>query len=63
MKKLTEEEIAKKLKDMSFNQLDGIYEACETAASEYNSKSIPLGYLKLCIDTTKKGFSKGFKKK
>lgn len=63
MKKLTEEEVAKQLKDMFFNQLDGIYEACENAASEYNSKSIPLAYLKLCIDASKKGFNKGFKKK
>ena len=60
---MTEEEMGKELKDMFFNQLDGIYNACEEGAKEFNSKSIPLAYLKLCIDTTKKGFDKGFKKK
>ena len=54
---------AKALQDLFFTQLDKIYETCETGAAQFGAKSVPLSYLKLCIDETKKGFEAGFKKK
>ena len=49
------------LKNLFFSQLDAIYEVCENSAKQFESKSIPLSLLKLCIDKTKKGFNKGLK--
>lgn len=54
---------AEKLKKLFFTQLDQIYTTCETGAKEFNANHIPLSYLKICIDMTKKGFDKGFKAK
>lgn len=44
---------------MYFNNLDNIYNACETTAKNYNSQSIPLNFLKQTIKIVKDGILKG----
>jgi len=56
-----EEKAIYDLKDLFFKQLDAIYDVCENSAKQFESKSIPLNLLKICIDKTKTGFNKGLK--
>jgi len=42
--------------------LNSLYNVCETTAKNLQSKSVPIGYLKACIDVLKKSFSEGFNK-
>lgn len=55
-------EIAR-MQDMVFGILDQIYIVCEKSAKEFDSKSVPLSLLKYCIEETKKGLTRGIKKK
>ena len=56
-----EKEAVKKLSEAFTKSLDQIYKVCETSAKEFNSKSVPLSLIKLCIDEVKKNFAKGLK--
>ena len=56
-----QKQAVKKLSEAFMNSLDQIYSVCETSAKEFDSKSIPLSMVKLCIDEVKKNFKKGLK--